>query len=100
MTTKIWTRDEIDHLLDTRPVAVQRAIVHLFNLQTTAEKSSQTTLLNNSVGFCGWAARSGTYYAKWILDGKNLSGNHLEKARKIAKHHSRQITEIANNKES
>jgi hypothetical protein len=93
---KTWTRDQIDHLLDTRPVAVERGIVHLFNLQTNHEQSAQTTLLKNDVGFCAWAARSGTYYAKWILSGNHLSGKHLEKARKIAKHHSRQITEIAN----
>ena len=97
-TIKTWTRDEIDHLLDTRPAAVERGILQLFKLQTTSEKRAQTTQLKNDVGFCSWAARRGSYYAQWILSGKHLTGSHLEKARKITKHHSRQLTEIANSK--
>ena len=98
MAQKTWTRKEIDHLLKNNSRAVQRAMIVLYNRQTADEQSTETTRHHNGIGFSHWAARSGTYYANWVLKGRRLSGRHLEKARKIALHHSRQLVEEANNK--
>ena len=40
---RIWTREEIDHLLIENDIAVMRAIVRLFQLQTADEISSTQT---------------------------------------------------------
>lgn len=96
MQNKTWTRNEIENLLNSNDLAVERGIVRLFELQTSDEQESETTNHHNNVGFCGWAARNGTYYAKWVKSGRKLTGNHLAKARKIALHHAGQLVNIAN----
>ena len=95
---KIWTRDEIDAILRSNNAAVERAIIRLFERQTRTEQISESTHLHNSVGFSACHAKNGTYYAKWIQSGRHLTGTHLEKARKIALVHSKQLVEIANTK--
>ena len=95
--SKVWTRTAIEELLKTNNRAVERGIVALWKHQTADEQHEQQTKLNNNVGFCSWAARSGTYYANWVNSGRSLTGKHLDKARKIVLHHAGQITEIANN---
>jgi len=96
MATKTWTRDEIDHMLRTNPRAVEKAMTCLFKLQTADEQREEQTKHHNNRGFCGWAGKSGSYYAKWVNRGRRLSGRHLAKARKIALHHSRQLVDTAN----
>ena len=96
MTTTTWNRDQIDNLLRTNPKAVERAIVRLYNLQTQDEQASDDTKHHNSVGFAGYAARNGSYYAKWVLSGRSLTGKHLEKATAISLKHSRQLVIMAN----
>lgn len=93
---KIWTRDEINALLNRSDAAVERAIVVLFKRQTADEQSSENTKYQNSVGFSSAHAHTGTYLAKWILSGKHLNGRFLERARHIALLHSRQLVEEAN----
>lgn len=96
-----WTRDEIDQLLMTKTSAVERGIVKLFQLQTNDEQSSFETKHNNGVGFSGYSARSGTFFAKAILnsdkpEGQRLWGRGLEECRAICLRHSRQLVEVAN----
>jgi hypothetical protein len=93
---KTWTRDEINDILKSNPRAVERAMVRLFELQTESEKESSTTRNNNGVGFSSYAASSGSYYARWVISGRQLSGKHLETALKIALRHSRQLVDHAN----
>jgi hypothetical protein len=96
MTKKIWTREDIVALLNTNDRAVERGIVAIWQRQTADEQGSDTTRHSNGVGFSGWSARSGSYYAKWVESGRRLTGKHLDKARKIALHHVGQLTRIAN----
>jgi hypothetical protein len=98
--TKTWNRDEINGLLLTNPRAVERAMVVLHNRQTQDEKVVSATRHHNGVGFSSWAARRGSYYARWVLGGRSLSGRHLEQATRIALHHSRQLVEEANSRQS
>ena len=93
---KIWTRDQINDILNRSDAAVERAIKNLYKLQTDSEKHSRTTKVTNSYGFSAFHAKRGTYYAEWLNSGKNLTGKHLDKARAIALRHSSQLVDIAN----
>ncbi len=94
--TKIWTRDEINGLLFSNPRAVERAMVVLHERQTQDEQQTSVTRYNNGRGFSATAARKGSYYARWVLSGRPLTGHHLVRARAIALRHSRQLVEVAN----
>lgn len=96
MTKKIWTREDIVSLLNTSDRAVERGVVAIWQRQTADEQSTDTTRHNNGIGFSGWSAHSGSYYAKWVESGRRLTGKHLDKARKIVLHHAAQLTRIAN----
>lgn len=91
-----WTREKINELLSTNPRAVERGIVRLYQNQTLDERSSDATMHHNNTGFNSCSAKKGSYYAKWVMSGRQLTGHHLENARKIAIKHSRQLVEIAN----
>ena len=83
--------------LATDPVWAVKALVRIYQENQTAdEQVSQTTTHDNGIGFSGWTAKSGTYFANWVRSGRSLSGKHLAKARKIALHHAGQLTRIAN----
>lgn len=85
----------IKWLLTMNDRAVERAILAIYNRQTYDEQVSSDTKHSNGIGFSGADARLGTYYAKWILSGKNLSGNHLDNARMMSHKYVRQLCEIA-----
>jgi hypothetical protein len=94
---KEWSEKEIVALL-VRPDAVERALVAIFNRQTEDEKRSEDTKHTNTVGFSSSDAKLGTYYAKWVISGRRLTGTHLERARKMAHNYRRQLKEQANRK--
>jgi hypothetical protein len=96
MAQKTWTRIEIEALINTNDRAVERAMVAIWERQTRDEQVTEATRHHNGIGFSGWTAKSGTYYANWVRSGRSLSGRHLAKARKIALHHAGQLTRIAN----
>jgi hypothetical protein len=96
MTNKIWTRGEIENMINTSDLAVERGIVAIWQRQTQYERDAGSVVKDNGMGFAAWGARSGSYYANWINSGKHLSGKHLVKARKIAFYHAGQLTNIAN----
>lgn len=98
MANKKWTRDEIENLLRTNDHAVERGIVAIFDRQTQDEKSESTVNHHNRRGFSSSNAKSGTYFARWVIGGRTLTGKHLEKARRITLFHAAQLTNIANGK--
>lgn len=89
------TRDTIAEILRKNDRAVERAMVVLYDRQTHDEKSSSDTRHNNTVGFSGAHASKGSYYARWVLGGKHLTGHHLENARRIALKYTRQLLQEA-----
>ena len=93
MTQTTWTKDSIKALLLTNPRAVERAMLVLFDRQTTDERVEQTTRHTNSRGFSAAHASKGSYYAKWVRGGRNLTGHHLDRARSMALHYTRQLLE-------
>lgn len=94
----MWTKERIINLLNTNDIAVERAIVAIYNRQTLDEKNVRATRHDNSMGFRANHAYRGSYYAEWIRSGRHLTGDHIRKARKIVLHYHRQLLEIANAK--
>ena len=91
-----FTVEEIKNLIQNNDIAVGRAMVALYNEQTIDEKTDGQTRNTNGRGFSYRTAPKGTYYAKWVLSGKKLTGYHLDNARKIAMFHIKQLTNLAN----
>lgn len=102
-----WNKERVLELLRTNDLAVERAVVALFERQTADEKATNDTRHDNTVGFTAAHARTLSFYAKvilagWKREGKNktyLFPNKMEKARRFVSHYHRQLCEIANKKE-
>lgn len=86
-----WNKEKIVGLLQSNDRAVERAIIVIYNRQTRDEQSSKETLHSNGIGFSGADANLGSYYARWILDKKKLTGSHLERARKMVLKYTAQL---------
>lgn len=93
---KNWTPSLVAMLLQNNDLAVERAMVTLYERQTLDEKQTSDTKHTNQRGFNCAHASKGSYYARWVKSGKHLTGHHLEKARAIALRYTRQLTEQAN----
>jgi len=91
MSVKVWNKGHVIQLLLTNNEAVEKAMVALYNRQTADEQSTQETRHSNGVGFSGAHAHLGSYYAKWVLSGRNLTGRHLEKARAMSLKYTDQL---------
>lgn len=87
--------DYIRWLLTMNDKAVERAIVAIYRRQTADEQSAGDTKHSNGVGFSGADASLGSYYARWILSGRSLTGKHLIKARTMSHKYVRQLVEVA-----
>lgn len=74
-------------------------MVVLYDRQTADEKSTSTTRHDNRRGFRANHASKGSYYARWVLSGRNLTGWHLKNAQEIALQYTRQLSEQANLKQ-
>lgn len=94
---KIWNEDEIVGMILNNNRAVDRAVMAIYNRQTENEKMDGDTKVLNGIGFNGADAKMGTYYARWVMSGRNLSGHHLERARAMMIKYRKQLTNIANN---
>ena len=73
----IVTRESLQHMLDAanferQQHIVGRALVVLFNNQTTGEKAANVTDNHNNIGFTGADARTGSLTAKSYLKNKSL----------------------------
>lgn len=88
-------KSQIRTLLLSNDRAVERAMVVLFQRQTVDEQRTSSTQHSNGRGFNAFHAKSGTYYAKWVLSGRRLTGRHLVAAREMACHYARQLAELS-----
>lgn len=91
----MWTKESITDLLNRSNKAVERAMVAIYRRQTFDEQNSSCTTHRNGIGFSGAHAALGTYYAKWVLSGRQLTGTHLERARAMSKHYVAQLLQEA-----
>lgn len=85
-------------LLARNDRAVEAAMVALYQRQTEDEQTTSATRHSNGRGFNYNHAERGTYYAKWVLSGRHLTGHHLDSARRMATFYARQLGEIAEGK--
>ena len=68
MATKIVTKDWLRAKLETNPtLVIGRALVAIFNNQTSQEKAGNTVTFLNGVGFTQSDARIGSLGAKYFL---------------------------------
>src|SRR5271166_4590411 len=105
MANTTWTQDRIIGLLERSDLAVERAIVALYDRQTQDEKADSHTKHTNHRGFRKNHDHTGSFFARIILKGWKQDGNKnrthlnpykLAKARGIVLHYSRQLSEEAN----
>jgi hypothetical protein len=120
---KPWSREDINDLLINDDIAVMRAIVRLFKLQTEYESKTACAKTVNGQGFSAADAKAGTRMARWLLgmNDKNqvrykmkdlrhplclrVLGKYcrdqdeavIDRARRIALKHSMQLVLVANN---
>lgn len=108
LTNTPKTKEEILNLLNNQRY-LERAIVAIFEKQTQDEQATNSTKLNNNIGFNGPDAHLGSYMAKFILTGikqyrkdygNNLNGKFLEKAKKIMPKYAGQLLSMAKNKQA
>lgn len=88
MSKHLVTRESIAKMLqDPRPEFVQavigKALVVLLDRQTQAESQSNTTQINNAIGFSHADAKSGSLTAKYWLKHKRLEQWMIDKWLKV-----------------
>jgi len=93
-----WNEAKIRKLLNENPLAVERAILAIYDRQTADEKATSDTRHHNARGFSAAHAKRGSYYGRWIRSGRHLSGHHVQKAREIALHYVSQLLLVAQEK--
>lgn len=86
---------QVVSLLMSNDRAVERAMVALYNRQTVDEQRTSSTSHLNGRGFNAFHAERGTYWAKWVMSGRRLTGKHLDGARRMACHYARQLAELS-----
>lgn len=87
MTTTTWTRESIIDLLTKNDLAVERAILRIYERQTLSEQRAQETCERNGVGFSGVDGDIFSSFAEQIKKsprpaGRRLSPKQLALARK------------------
>jgi hypothetical protein len=109
-TKKQYSSDEIVAMLSASNYAVERALLRLYERQTSTEQSSERTEDRNGVGFSAFDAEIFSSFAKQILtnprgyaNGQRLSPGQLHVCRKLDKRghmkiakYARQLAAIAN----
>jgi hypothetical protein len=80
----LCTKHTVVHALMTNPLAVEKALVMLYDRQTEDEQSHTTTKHDNRRGFNTAHAKRGSYLAKWIKSGRRLTGRFVDEGRQIA----------------
>ena len=95
-----YTKEQIKEKLSTDPRWIERGLIVLFNRQTEDEKTTDTTVHDNGIGFSGTDSRYLSYCSKWILKGNHLTGNHLDKCSKKLPKYWRQILQEIEKRET
>lgn len=85
------TKKDIAAQLATDPEACKKALVVLFNRQTSHEQDTASTLSRNRAGFMSSHAVHGTRLAKAIIAGEDLSDEDLARCQTIAPRYSKQL---------
>ena len=88
----------IQNLLDTNDLAVGRALLVMFDRQTSNEQLAERTADKNDIGFSGVDAEICSSFAKQYKSRGFLSPKQMVIARKKMKKYWKQLAEIARGK--
>lgn len=100
-----WTKERIQDLIRTNDLAVERAVVAIYDRQTHDEKRDSDTKHDNLRGFRCNHAPTMSFYARIILKGwkqpngkgrVHLNPTKLARAREWMLRYHRQLCELAN----
>lgn len=97
---KTFTKDMILDALDRSPKFVERSLLALYERQTADEQDGALTAHQNGAGFSGPDAFILTEFSKWCLrsqrpEGERLTPKQLELTRKKLTRYTRQLIEVA-----
>lgn len=95
----LYTKEIIAEKITTDQAWTERAVVAIFNRQTSDEQYRGTTVERNFVGFNGCDAEIMSSFALWIIRGRRLTPKQLALAQKKIRKYAGQLVSIANEKE-
>ncbi len=95
-TIKVWSKEEIKELLDSRPAFVGRSLIVMLARQTADEAQGGYTSHANGQGFSAFDAEFLTSLAKQFSERNSLSEKQLVMARKSLKRYAGQLVDVAN----
>ena len=93
---KVWTKDEIKGLIETRDDAVIRGMLRIYDLQTESEKVFGDTHEHNGVGFSGVDGEIMSSFSEFVNKAGFLTYKQMKIARKKMLKYASQLTKIAN----
>lgn len=75
---------------------MERALIELYNRQTTEEQQVDTTIEENGIGFNGFDAKYLSYVAKYLKKSPNnhLNDKHKEKCGKMLPKYWKQVSSL------
>lgn len=94
-STPAWTRESIEALLASNPLAVYRAVLAIYARQTAEEKAKSHTLEANGVGFGGADAVFFSKVAKRLLAGEAIPADEFPEIHRRIRRYSKQLLGIA-----
>lgn len=97
MTDRTWTVEDIKRNITTDARWTERALLALFEQQTSQEQLAARTVEHNSRGFNAVDAEILTSFALWVIRGRSLTARQLACAQKKLGKYAAQLTTIANN---
>jgi len=95
-----YTKEQIQEKLKSDIRWMERAVLVLFDRQTSDEQLDLDTHHMNGVGFNGMDARYLSWVATYIRKGNHLSGRHIEKVGKKLPKYWKQILDEIEKRES
>lgn len=93
---KVWTIEEVKHLLEVNDKMVCRSLMKLYEMQTKSEQADGTTQEHNGVGFNGVDAPILTSFANFFQRTGFLTNKQIVVCRKKLMKYSKQLVRIAN----
>lgn len=99
---KVWTKEEIQDLLQTNDATLERGLMRIYDFQTRTEQLVGHTRDHNGVGFNGVDGELLSSFAEFMIKrtslpfGQRLSTKQKMWARKKMKKYAGQLVKVAN----
>ena len=93
---RVWEKEEIKGLIETRDDAVVRGMLRIYGLQTESEQVFGDTHENNGVGFSGVDGEIMSSFSEFVNKTGFLTFKQMKLARKKMLKYAGQLTKIAN----